>query len=201
MIDLSKDSLKFLERYTVREECYALKMASGIWSPKMTDWRDVIEDYLYVSRKRANNKWAIFRLSKMNILQDVMSNVQAMDVYGERKKQLTQDVEEGKASKDDFEAEKEHIESEFYSFDVINKALREIMDGLVWKYFDYNRTILHMLASKAPIETVRVDQGTVNALYEFGDVSTDMDSVAAIFNDITNFLRVGDVTKINRMEA
>ena len=52
-----------------------------------------------------------------------------------------------------------------------------------------------MLADKQPIETIRLDQGALNTLYEFSDVFSNPEAIA-IYNDITNFLRVGDITQI-----
>lgn len=160
----------------------------------MREWRDIVEDYLYISKKRINNKWAMFKL-QMSILQDIIGNIEAIDEYKELEKRLTEGDEPERGSKADLEAEKEHIRSEIDSKTILNKALREVVDGIVWKYFKYNRAILYMLADKEPIETIRMDKGTINALYEFADVFLNEGAVA-IFNDITNFLRVGDITQI-----
>jgi len=157
-------------------------------------WRDVVEDYLYISKIRINNKLCMFKL-QMNIIQEMLSNTDTIDGYKELEEKLTEDVKKGEITKENFEHEKEHIESEIYSTNILNKALREVVDGIVWKYFQHNRAILHMLADKEPIETIRLDQGTINNLHEFSDVFLAPDAVA-IYNDITNFLRVGDVTQI-----
>jgi hypothetical protein len=196
MADLSKGGLKFNQRYTVRKNLTPKQMARGIWNPRLLDWRDCVEDYLYISKKRFDNKWAIFML-QLHIFHDIASNIKNMDQYRQLENQVTEDFDNGKISEEDLILEKDHIASELYGLNLLNKALREIMDGLVWRCFDYNRAILQMLASKQPIETLRMDHGTITNLYEFADVFLNEDSFA-IYNDITNFLRVGDVTRITK---
>jgi hypothetical protein len=186
--------MKFSQRISVRKNVSPIEMGRGIWTPKMRSWRDVIEDYLYISRKRINNKWSIFKL-QLNILQDIVNNIKSIDDCKNLEIANTKDEKAGKITKEAFEIQAEHTKDEIYSDTIINKALREIVDGIVWKYFNYNRAILYMLADKQPIETIRPDQGTLNNLYEFGDEFLEKDAVA-IYNDITNFLRIGDVTKI-----
>lgn len=187
-------NMKFGQRYSIRNNLKPVEIARGIWNPHMRLWRDIIEDYLYISKKRINNKLSIFKL-QLNILQDLINNTNTIDDYKKLEEKLTKDEQQGIISKKEFEHEKEHINSEILSTNIINKALREIADGMVWKYFNYNRAILYMLADKQPIETIRLDQGALNTLYEFSDVFSNPEAIA-IYNDITNFLRVGDITQI-----
>ena len=77
---LPKSGLKFGQRYSVREKLKPVEFARGIWSPKMLEWRDVVEDYLHISTKRIANKWAMFKL-QLNIFQDIVSNIQTVDQY------------------------------------------------------------------------------------------------------------------------
>lgn len=190
--------MRFGQRLSIRKNLQPVEFARGIWNPNTISWRDVVEDYLYISKKRLNNKLAIFKL-QMSILEDLVNNTNTIDKYTKLKSQLAEDEQQGLISKHEVDSEKEHIHSEIYSYRIINKALREITDGLVWKYFNYNRAILYMLADKEPIETIRLDQETLNALYEFADTFLEHDATA-IYNDITNFLRVGDITRINEKD-
>lgn len=188
--------MKFGQRLSIRKNLEPVEMARGIWNPQMHAWRDVVEDYLYISRKRIDNKWSMFKL-QLNIFNDIINNIKSIDDYKELEIKNIKDEKEGKITKEDFENQKKYINSQIYSDTIVNKALREIVDGIVWKYFNYNRAILYMLADKQPIETIRPDKGTINNLYEFADVFLENDAVA-IYNDITNFLRIGDVTKIKK---
>lgn len=136
----------------------------------------------------------MFKL-QLNIFQEIVNNIKTIDQYKDLEEKLIEDEKKGDISKEDFEHEQKHIKSEIYSTKILNKSLREIADGIVWKYFKYNRAILYMLADKQPIDTIRPDKGTFYNLHEFSDAFLDHGSVA-IYNDITNFLRVGDVTQI-----
>ena len=128
----------------------------GIYSPTLADWRPVIEDYLYISEKRTFEKWSNFKLQQ-NIFTDIVLNIKAIDGY----KELQNGMEL------DFKKQKEHNQSEIASLKIINKVLREIVDGMVWRLFNYNRPILSMLADKQPIEIIRPEKGTINNLFDF----------------------------------
>ena len=188
--------MKYKQKFSIRKNVTPVEFARGIWNPKLKYWRDVIEDYLYVSRKRKDNKLCIFKL-QLNMLSDIMSNYEHINSYKNRKESLESQKKKGEIEFKDFNEEIEYIESEIALSNSISKALREIADGIVWRYFNFNRAILYMLADKPPIETIERTKGTQNELDEFADAFLDIDSVA-IYNDITNFLRVGDVTKIGK---
>ena len=187
--------MKFGQRLSIRKNIELDEMAQGIWTPRMRQWRDVLEDYLYISRKRIRNKWSIFKL-QLNIFDDIVINIKSIDQYKVLEAKNINDEKKGIITKENFEIQKKHNNSLIHTDTIVNKALREIVDGIVWKYFNYNRAILYILADKQPIETIRGDKGTVNNLHEFGEAFLEENAVA-IYNDITNFLRVGDVTKIS----
>ena len=185
--------MKFSQRLSVRYHSRPAEFARGIWNPQMNLWRDVLQDYLYISNKRFNNKLCMFKL-QLHILQDIITNIVSIDKYNE--KEIILENDKYKKDNSNYENEVEFIHTEIFRLEIINKVLREIIDGVVWKYLKYNRAILYMLADKEPVETIRINKGTINNLYQFADVLLEPESVA-IFNDITNFLRVGDVTQIN----
>jgi len=191
--------MKFGQRHSIRKNLKPVEIARGIWNPQMHLWRDVIEDYLYISKKRFNNKLCMFKL-QISIFHEIAINIKILDQYKDLEEKLIEDEKKGDISKEDLEHEQRHIRSEIYGTNILNKALREIADGIVWKYLKYNRAILYMLADKQPIDTIRLDEGTLNNLYEFSDAFLDPGSVA-IYNDITNFLRVGDITQINEDDS
>jgi len=172
------------------------EFAQGIWNPNRESWRDVVEDYLLISRKRINNKLSMFKL-QANILMDLIQNVQVLGLHKNELNKLKIEKENGKLSEKEYEHKARHINSEIVSYEFTNKALREIVDGIVWRYFNFNRAILYMLADKAPIESIKPDQGLIKSLYEFGEIFLEPDDFA-ILNDITNFLRVGDITRIDK---
>jgi hypothetical protein len=186
--------MKFSERFSIKRDLSSEEFSRGIWNPEMNHWRDVIEDYFYISKKRLNNKLCMFKL-QLNILDEIVNNFKIIVKYDERLKKKGWERGTEKISIVEYESEKRHIKSEIFNFQLINKALKEIADGIVWKYFKCNRAILYLLADKQPIDVIRPDQGTISNINEFSEVFMEPDAIA-IYNDITNFLRVGDVTQI-----
>jgi hypothetical protein len=72
--------MKLGQRVSIRKNKEPVEMARGIWNPQMHSWRDVVEDYLYISKKRIENKWCMFKL-QLNIFQDIISNIKSIDDY------------------------------------------------------------------------------------------------------------------------
>ncbi len=171
------------------------EFSRGIWSPTTRAWRDVVEDYLYISRKRIDNKLSLFKL-QLQILMDIINNVNFIDSYKKKLNEFVEDKEKGSMSLEEFEFEEKHINSEIFSLELINKSLREIIDGIVWKNFNFNRAMLYMLADKEPIESIRLDVGMIKTLNEFAEIFLKPKDYA-IINDISNFLRIGDITHID----
>jgi hypothetical protein len=185
--------MRFGQRYSIRENLTDEEFVRGIWSPTALEWRDVIEDYLYVSKKRIRNKLSMFKL-QISIVQEIIHNVESVDSYKCLQAKLSEDVKSSALAKTDYDYQLKHSNSQIFSLKLINRALREIVDGIVWRYLDYNRAILFTLANKEPIEVIRADKGTFANLDEFAEVYSEHGSVA-IYNDITNYLRIGDVTQ------
>lgn len=186
--------MKFGQRHSIRKGLTPAEFGRGIWNPTLRLQRDIIEDYLYIARKRIDNKFAMFKL-QLNILQDLVANTQTIDQYKELDLTVSEAENKGLLSREEAKHQRSHNASELFALNSLNRSLREIADGIAWKYFKYNRAILHMLADKEPIVAVRLDDGAINTLNEYADIFTKPDSLA-ILNDITNFLRVGDVTEI-----
>jgi hypothetical protein len=186
-----KFSQKFLSR---RSREFSEKFIVGIWNPNILAWRDIIEDYLYISRKRTNNKLAMFKI-QLDILIDIINNVKAIDEYRIKLTEFETDYEKGLISSDDFGYQTKYFESEINQLYIINIALREVIDGIVWRYFNFNRPILYLLADKEPLGPLRFDEGIINSLRHFAECFLSPKNIA-ILNDISNFLRTGDITVI-----
>jgi hypothetical protein len=54
-----------------------------------------------------------------------------------------------------------------------------------------------LLADKDPIEHLKVDEGLISSIYEFSGIFLNQEQFA-VLNDISNFIRVGDITVINK---
>ncbi len=94
-----KFSQKFLRK---RRGEFTEKFLRGIWNPNIMSWRDVIEDYLYISRKRVNNKFSMFKL-QLNILTDLINNRKAIDEYNNKLTELISNKDNGSIYPEDFD--------------------------------------------------------------------------------------------------
>ena len=130
--------MKFGQKFSIRKDLSTPEFAKGIWSPTLRHWRDVVEDYLNISRKRIDNKLCIFKL-QLSILFDIIDNCKVIDGYKQKKQEYDKLFAEGKLSKEEYKGQKSHFKSEIFSTKILNKALKEIMDGIVWRYFKYNQ--------------------------------------------------------------
>lgn len=168
------------------------------WTPQLNDWRDIIEDYIYISRKRRDNKFSMFKL-QMNILEDIINNSRYIHHYKQRLNELDTEIKErGDPDREKVnQSEFKSVELKIFELKQINRVLKEVADGIAWRYFNFNRAILYILADKEPIEYVTPDEGLISSVYKFADIFWDKEKFA-ILSDITNFIRVGDLTVINK---
>jgi hypothetical protein len=186
--------MKFSKRFVIRKKEDIPIFAKGIWSPTAKDWVEIIEDYIHISRTRIKNKWAMLKL-QLTILEDIINFVTFNDqIKGELKKLQEREHEVNPSDKIE-EKEIEFMKSDMFFHDLMIVALKEIIDGIVWRYFKYNRALLYTLADKEVSGVVRPDKGLINTMYELARIFTNPGEVA-ILNDITNFLKVGDLTTI-----
>jgi hypothetical protein len=188
--------MRFTQRFSIRKTLEAPEFARGIWNPTTRAWRDVVEDYLRISRIRMNNKLSMFKL-QLQLISDIVNNYGHIEQYRKVQEEIEEKKATGKNLSEQEQIDDRHIRSEIIGLEIINKALREVADGIVWRYFDYNRAILYLLADKQPIDPLVIDAGMIKTLHEFGEVFLEPDDFA-IINDITNFLRVGDITRIKK---
>ncbi len=110
-------------------------------------------------------------------------------------KKLNELKENSESDHEDYEKDIENLKIHNSTSRLIITALREIIDGIVWRYFDYNRALLYIVADKQPVDLINADKGLMSSLYELADVFNKKGD-RAILNDISNFLRIGDVTNI-----
>jgi hypothetical protein len=188
--------MKFGHHYSIRKKLSSEEFIRGMWGPTALDWRDVVEDYLYISKKRTKSKFSIFKL-QVQVAYEIMTNINSIDKYKKLQATLHEDEKAGRITTEEYNDQLRHFKSEVFILQLVNKVLREIIDGIVWRYLNFNRAILYTLADKEPIEVIRADKGTLANLLQFSEIFLDHDSVA-IYNDISNFLRIGDITQITK---
>jgi hypothetical protein len=135
-----------------------------------SDYPDILEDYLSISRRRHNNKTAMSKL-QIQMLNDI--SVQELSIKHYKEKLSQDGVPQG----------------------LIANAIRQIGDGFAWRSFGYDRFTQQILCANAVKQTVLAD-GTVAELEEWASIN-DQEDRRAIFNAVTNCISIGDITAVD----
>lgn len=171
-------------------------LSRGIWGPALREWRDVVEDYIYVSRKRFDNKLSMFKL-QLEVLQDILECENSVRVV----KDVLKNPENIKNYNPDLEHltenDKEAFERQLYQEIILIKALKEITDGHVWRMFNHNRPLLFNLGKEPSSGNLKIDTGFLAELHGWGKSILNSNVSHFVLNDITNFARIGDVIERN----
>lgn len=182
--DLMKSHNKFRRAFSWRlsegnnrkaEIAGAVRLSTG-------DYPDILEDYLYISRKRQRNATAIAQL-QMHMLYDLAAQEQSIRHY---KAKLDE------ASKDP--RAEQLVRSELFKHRMISNAIRIIGDGIAWRSFAYDRLIPRILSAH-PVKHVVTSEGLAAEMNEWSDIFFHPSKIA-IMNSVTNCLAIGDVTSI-----
>ncbi len=144
------------------------------------DYPDILEDYLYLSRKRRGNATAIAQL-QIHLLHDLAVQEQAVKDY--------------KARRPSGPKQQEFFQSQIFHHRLISNTIRNIGDGIAWRYFGYDRSIPRVL-SEHPVKQVVLADGLAAELNEWGSIFHQA-SRRAIINAITNCIGIGDVTAVD----
>ena len=186
--------MKFGQRVSIREKIRSPEFARGLWSPTRIEWRDVVEMLITMSKRYSFNKLAMFKI-QIWIAWDIINESEAILKMKEKIAEIEQLKTNPNHTDKKYDDDIQHLKTEIESSRLTIAALREIIDGIVWRFFNYNRALLYTVADKQPIDIVASDKGLRNSLMEFADVLINRGH-NAILNDISNFLRIGDVTNI-----
>jgi hypothetical protein len=158
--------------------------AAGMVRLVTSDYPDILEDYLSISRKRKGNKLALSKL-QLHMLEDIVVQEKSIKSYKEKL--------DAEANLPDRAAE--FIRSEITMHGLIANAIRQIGDGMAWRAFDYDRFTTRILSSH-PVKQIILAEGTVAELGQWAAIN-DSANRRAIFNGLTNSIAIGDVTAIH----
>jgi hypothetical protein len=100
------------------------------------DYPDILEDYLYISRKRRGNATAIAKL-QIHLLHDLAVQEQAVKDYKSRIPSSPK--------------QQEFFQSQIFHHRLISNTIRNIGDGIAWRDFGYDRSIPRIL-SEHPVK-------------------------------------------------
>lgn len=164
----------------------------GIWEPSLIDWRDIIKDYLHLSRIRFNNKLAMMRI-QLQLMQDIIQCQNEIVMYKDVMKNPS-NIEkyikpDDVVSNDDLKNSNRKINIQ----KVLIKSLRDIADGHLWRIFNYNRSLMHQMGRQPGTGYISIESGGLNELYAWADSILDKDISHFILNELTNSAKIGDV--------
>lgn len=165
----------------------------SIWTPTSKDWRDVIEDYIEISKKRKNNKFAMFKL-QMALLGDIILLNDTLKEYIK----LVEEPEERAIKFPGKEIMEENVnfwEQEIKTKKIITQALKDIGDGIAWRVLNYDRSLIYnMCVNSEDPGPITLSNGLLTELNSLSDFTNDPEVFNFIFHAITNFLLISDLT-------
>jgi len=131
---------------------------------------------------------------QLHLIEELLIAQGAAKRYRERFDELK--VEMAKSQADDEKGKKELaiVERELFLHRAHANCIRAIGDGIAWRALGYDRAALRALAGKAVKQQI-LEQGTINELHQFASVF-DTGQGLAIFNAVTNWLAMGDITVV-----
>ena len=186
------DIEKYKSRYSIVSKKKRLEYASAAAARlSRHNVLEVLEDYLCISRKRQHNPLALSKL-QLNLLMDILNEEYILREYRKRLKKLKNKTSSLEESPEKENSAIEIVESEVYFHEVTTKVYREIADGIVWRTLGFNRAILFYMVSQPSPGPISIE-GIESELMEWSRTFDRQEGIA-ILNDITTFLRVGDIT-------
>lgn len=173
------------------------ELIPAMTSLELRQWKDIIEDYIEISRKRKNNKLAMFYLQK-NLIESIHVCEGSIKLFIE----ILNEPEKAKNhTSEKFEVNDiliQHWKKELYINIILARAFKYIGDGILWRALKYDYALISALSYIDDPGPLKIDQGFINELYEFGNCIYDSEVKEFVFHGITNFGRIGDMTTISK---
>ena len=163
----------------------------GMFRLATSDFPEILEDYLYISRKRQRNWTALSRL-QMHLIEELLVQEGAVRHYKEALSRLGVDSEErsGDTASDEIKFAREQL----FFHRLYASACRAIGDGIAWRSLGYDRAVTRTLSERQSKQTL-ASEGMIRELREWSS-HFERGTRLAIFNALTNCLSVGDVTVV-----
>ncbi len=183
---------RFRARITVFNEQRRRQLSSAVGGATIPEeLHMVLEDYLHISLKRREAPLSLFKL-QMHMIQDLAVAEQAIAQYKQEREERLKQIDNCQDEKVMLEGEIKVIERELRFNEAEVRALRDIADGIAWRMFDFDRATLTELANRPGRKHLNIE-GINAELHEFAAVFHEREGVA-VFNELTHFLKLGDVT-------
>jgi hypothetical protein len=191
MDDLNKKKHEY--KKIIKKPKLDKQLLKAVWSPTLKNWKDIIEDFIEISKKRKDNKLAMFYL-QMNILNDVLTSHSAIKEFNELLKNPLKAREYIPAPEpiDDFHIN--HWKTQLEIYEILSKALVDIGDGILWRMLNFDRSLLYMFSINPDSGLKTLNSGMMAELIAFMDIVNEQDVDKFIFHAITNTGRIADLT-------
>jgi len=109
------------------------------------------------------------------------------------KRKITQEKDE--KLKSELKNRLELIETTKFANQNINRIIRIIIDGIAWRNLDYQRTIFRLMAEHRPTGRIDINDSGFKGVLNLADAIMLNRKSIVIINDLTNFIRIGDLTE------
>ena len=167
-------------------------MANAITRLSTSDFPDILEDFLEISRKRRSNWTALARL-QTHMLEEVLLQENTVKHYRTTLRELEDRM--GAATADpQLASDIEFVKRELFLYRMYANAVRGIGDGVAWRTLGYNRAITRLMSERETKQWV-TSEGLVQELREWS-WHFERGTGLAILNALTNCLAIGDVTVV-----
>jgi len=165
-----------------------------LWEPSMLNWRDVFADYMWVLRNRIDNKLSMFKV-QFEIYQDIVQAQKNIQMYKDLRK-TPSNIKN--YTKSNIKVDPVYIDTRIKKEKVFIKSLKEIMDGHLWRIFNYNRALMQEIGRQPGTTFISIDAGGFKEVYAWADQILETDITHFLLNDLTNASKIGDVTVKNK---
>ena len=165
---------------------------TGIWGPSLVDWRDIIEDFIYIARRRYDNKLAMFQLqlSLHQYVSEAQKNIKMFKDILKHPENMSEYTDEAAVIEN---PNLEDVERQKGREELMLAAFLDIGDSHMWRMFNYDRSLLYIIGKHMSAGPMQYGPSLISELHGWGHSVLNTDVSHFIINSITNFGRIGDV--------
>ncbi len=103
--------------------------------------------------------------------------------------------EDNDGEKNELISRLEQIENTKFANQNISRIIKIIIDGIAWRNLDYNRINFRLMAENRPSGRIDINDSGFIGMMNLADSLMRGRKSIVIINDLTNFIRIGDLTE------
>ena len=167
--------------------------ASAMMRLATSDFPDILEDFLEISRRRRKNWTALARL-QTHMLEELLVQEGAVKHYRILLKKLEDDAKLLPAIEPEPAGQVEFVKQQLFLYRQYANAIRAIGDGIAWRTLGYDRAVTRLMSERETKQWL-TSEGLIQELREWS-FHFERGTGIAILNALTNCLAIGDVTVV-----